>query len=239
MPDVRDNPTAMETLLRSICSRAAVKICEEHGRVACAECAKSGAQVVEFDHKSLGPNDWIVIDTLSQASTSAMNMACLGKDHKFKPTFDEYGLQGKWLSDLLTTIQAAPHCNFLCITHVQILEDENGKDVYVPLCGTKSFSNGVAKFFGTVIYCEMKMKQHRAGSSTQYNLQTQTGSRIGIALEKEKDPDLSVVLPAVGICVAESSASLEATQVEEGKAEETVQPNAGTKPSFASRFAKQ
>ena len=214
VPDLRDTPTAMDTLLRSICTRAAVKICEEHGRVSCPDCIKSGAPVVAFDHKSLGPYDWIVVDSLSQAGVSAMNMACLGKDAGYKPTFDEFGLQGKWLSDFLTTVQAAPYCNFLCITHVQTLEDDDGKEIYSPLCGTKAFSANTSKFFGTVIYAEMRMKQHKAGSSTSYNTQTQTGSRIGLLLEKEKDLDLSVVLPAAGICVTKSAeAEVSATPV--------------------------
>ena len=224
VPDLRDTPTAMDTLLRSICTRAAVKICEEHGRVGCPDCTKANKEFVQFDHKSLGPNDWIVIDSLSQAGVSAMNMACLGKDAGYKPTFDEYGLQGKWLSDLLTTVQAAPYCNFLCITHVQLLEEDDGKEVYAPLCGTKNFSSGCAKYFGTVIFVEMKMKQHKAGSSTSYNAQTQAGSRIGLLLEKEKDLDLSIVLPAAGICVP--------TTGETPKAEAVT---AESKPSFLKR----
>lgn len=221
VPDLRDTPVAMETLLKSICTKAAVKICEEHGRVNCPDCTKAGKEFVQFDHKSLGPNDWIVIDSLSQAGVSAMNMACLGKDAGYKPTFDEYGLQGKWLSDLLTTVQAAPYCNFLCITHVQLLEEDDGKEVYAPLCGTKNFSSGCAKYFGTVIFVEMKMKQHKAGSSTSYNAQTQAGSRIGLLLEKEKELDLSIVLPAAGICVPSNG--------ETPKAEAVI---AESKPSF-------
>ena len=221
VPDLRDTPVAMETLLKSICTKAAVKICEEHGRVGCPDCTKAGKEFVQFDHKSLGPNDWIVIDSLSQAGVSAMNMACLGKDAGYKPTFDEYGLQGKWLSDLLTTVQAAPYCNFLCITHVQLLEEDDGKEVYAPLCGTKNFSSGCAKYFGTVIFVEMKMKQHKAGSSTSYNAQTQAGSRIGLLLEKEKDLDLSIVLPAAGICVPATGETPKAEAV-----------TAESKPSF-------
>lgn len=232
VPDVRDSPIAMETLLKAICTRQAVDICEEHGRVNCAECKKTGGTTVKFDHKSLGPNDWIVIDSLSQAATSALNMACLGKGQDYKPGWDEYGLQGKWISDLLTTIQAAPHCNFICITHVQILEDADGKDIYTPLCGTKSFSSGVAKFFGTVIYCEMKMKQHKAGSSTTYNVQTQTGSRLGIALEKEKEPDLSVVLPRAGIGLPASQIEMEPT---DESVKEVIEETVKEKPSFLNR----
>ena len=67
----------------------------------------------------------------------------------------------------------------------------------------------------------MKMKQHKAGSSTSYNAQTQAGSRIGLLLEKEKELDLSIVLPAAGICVPSNGETVAAPVVE-----------AANKPSF-------
>lgn len=198
VPDIRESPVAMETLLKAICTKAAVQICDEHGRVNCPVCLKDKASFTPFHHASLTDKDFIVIDSLSQASVSAMNMACRNQPVEFKPTWDEYGLQTKWLSDLLTTVQAAQYTNFLCITHDLIIEEEGKSDKCVPLCGTKAFSNTSAKYFGTVIYAEMKLKQHKAGSSTKYSTSTQTGSRLGIELEKEKDPDLSTVLINAG-----------------------------------------
>lgn len=198
VPDIRESPVAMETLLKAICTKAAVQICDEHGRVNCPVCLKDKASFTPFHHASLTDKDFIVVDSLSQASVSAMNMACRNQPVEFKPTWDEYGLQTKWLSDLLTTVQAAQYTNFLCITHDLIIEEEGKSDKCVPLCGTKAFSNTSAKYFGTVIYAEMKLKQHKAGSSTKYSTSTQTGSRLGIELEKEKDPDLSTVLINAG-----------------------------------------
>lgn len=218
IPDTRDNPVAMETLLKAICTRAAVQICDEHGRVACPICTKAGASFTAFNHASLTANDFVIVDTLSQAAVSAMNMACRNQPVEFKPTWDEYGLQTKWLSDFLTTVQAGQYTNFLCITHDMILEEEGKSDKCIPLCGTKAFSNTAAKYFGTVIYAEMKLKQHKAGSSTKYSTTTQTGSRIGIELEKEKDPDLSIVLKNAGFFGGkriESSTEVEVTT--EGK----------------------
>ena len=198
VPDIRESPVAIETLLKAICTKAAVNICDTHGRVACPECIKSGAEFTAFHHAKLTDRDFVVIDSLSQAAVSAMNMACRNQPVEFKPTWDEYGLQTKWLSDLLTTVQAAQYTNFLCITHDMIIEEEGKSDKCIPLCGTKAFSNTTAKYFGTVIYAEMKLKKHKAGSSTSYNSATQTGSRLGIALEKETEPDLSVVLTNAG-----------------------------------------
>lgn len=198
VPDIRESPVAMETLLKAICTKAAVQICDEHGRVNCPVCLKAKGSFTPFSHTACTEKDFIVIDSLSQAAVSAMNMACRNQPVEFKPTWDEYGLQTKWLSDLLTTVQAAQYTNFLCITHDLLIEEEGKSDKCVPLCGTKAFSNTAAKYFGTVIYAEMKLKQHKAGSSTKYSTSTQTGSRLGIELEKEKDPDLSTVLINAG-----------------------------------------
>lgn len=199
VPDTRENPTGMETLLRAIATRNPVKICEEHGKVACPQCTKDGSPVIDFCHSKLTDRDVIVIDSLSQAGVSALNMAMIGKAQEAKAEWDHYGMQGRFLSDLLTVIQAAQYTNFICITHVQVLEDDAGKDVYSPMCGTKTFSAGVAKYFGSIIYAEMKMKKHKAGSSTSYNAMTQAGSRIGIVLEKEDELDLSIALPKAGL----------------------------------------
>ena len=198
VPDIRESPVAMETLLKAICTKAAVQICDEHGRVNCPVCLKAKGSFTPFSHTECTDKDFVVIDSLSQAAVSAMNMACRNQPVEFKPTWDEYGLQTKWLSDLLTTVQAAQYTNFLCITHDLLIEEEGKSDKCVPLCGTKAFSNTAAKYFGTVIYAEMKLKQHKAGSSTKYSTSTQTGSRLGVELEKEKDPDLSTVLINAG-----------------------------------------
>lgn len=210
VPDTRENPTGMETLLRAIATRNPVKICEEHGKVACPQCTKDGSPVIDFCHSKLTDRDVIVIDSLSQAGVSALNMAMIGKAQEAKAEWDHYGMQGRFLSDLLTVIQAAQYTNFICITHVQVLEDDAGKDVYSPMCGTKTFSAGVAKYFGSIIYAEMKMKKHKAGSSTSYNAMTQAGSRIGIVLEKEDELDLSIALPKAGLFTQPSSNDSEA-----------------------------
>lgn len=210
VPDTRENPTGMETLLRAIATRNPVKICEEHGKVACPQCTKDGSPVIDFCHSKLTDRDVIVIDSLSQAGVSALNMAMIGKAQEAKAEWDHYGMQGRFLSDLLTVIQAAQYTNFICITHVQVLEDDAGKDVYSPMCGTKTFSAGVAKYFGSIIYAEMKMKKHKAGSSTSYNAMTQAGSRIGIVLEKEDELDLSIALPKAGLFTQRQSNDPEA-----------------------------
>ena len=241
IPDTRLEPTAIETLLKTIASKNAVNICRLHGKVDCLVCKKEKADFILFDYKSLTSSDVIVIDSLSQAGTSALNAACLGKASEFKPGFDEYGASGKWLTDLCLSIQAAQYCHILAVTHVQVLEDAEGKDYYAPLCGTKNFSSGVAKYFGTVIYLDKHLKRHRA-SSTTASVNTQSGSRLGLELEKQKTPCLAEALLASGLFptteAAEQSASVQPIiegEVEQVTAEAVAQPEAKPKPSFLNR----
>src|SRR5690606_12088143 len=39
--DTRDNPIAIETILKTFTSKVPLKICELHGKVDCAECIKA------------------------------------------------------------------------------------------------------------------------------------------------------------------------------------------------------
>lgn len=226
VPDTKDTPTGIDTLLKAIASKTPAKICDAHGTVACAVCKDPNSQLI-FDHKTLTHEDVIVIDSLSQAGVSALNKAMKGMSDTAKPGWDEYGLQVRWLSDLCITIQACPYASIIAITHVAVLEDEEGKDTYSPLCGTKTFSAGLAKHFGTVVYVQMKMKKHKAGSSTTYNSMSQAGSRIGIELEKQEELDLSDALIKAGLFTSKASAlpppAEPTTLVEEKKEEVKVE----------------
>jgi len=231
IPDTREDPTAIETLLKTVASKSAVTICEAHGRVGCLQCSKDKAPSIPFDYKSLTSRDAIVIDSMSQAGASALNMACKGRPVEFKPTFDEYGAMGKWLGDLCTVIQAAQYCDIYCITHVQILEDENKNDIYYPLCGTKNFSSNVAKYFGTVVFVTKKLKRHRAESSTLSSMNTLAGSRIGLELEATKELDLVSSLQQAGF--------LPRAEGEPVVKEAAATVATATKPATTSRFGSK
>src|SRR3990167_1179507 len=120
IPDTRDNPRGIETILKCFSSKnpIALKICDEHGKVGCVECEKSSKPYSEFHLPALTPRDLVVIDSGSQLVDSALAMACAGKPVEYKPGWDEYGLQVKWLGDILSIMQAAKNTNFIMITHL-------------------------------------------------------------------------------------------------------------------------
>lgn len=195
IPDTREQPTAIETMLKAIASKNAVKICEEHGKVNCLECTQKLKPTIDFDHKKLTSEDAIVIDSMSQVGASALNAACLGKPSEYKPTFDDYGACGKWLGDLCTVLQASAYCHIFAVTHTLEITDESTKKTTIyPLCGTKNFSMNVAKYFGNVIFTDKILKRHSAISTTVGNQQTHAGSRLGLKLDSMQKPDLGVLL---------------------------------------------
>lgn len=219
--DTPDQPYFIETILRTLFAKKnPVLICALHGRVACPTCtaAKVDKDWTSFDITSLGHDDWVVIDTGSQLAQSAMEAGTKGWGYEQKPGFDEYGMQGRMLSDIMTFIQAAT-TNFIMVTHQCVLRENvyskpstttTGKATMVqesltntvklyPLMGTKNFSLNVAKYFGTVIYTDQKLRKHVAGSSSTYDSDMITGSRIDIVIEKAERADLSLVLPKAGL----------------------------------------
>lgn len=201
VPDTRETPRFIETVLKAFSSKTPINICDAHGKVGCVE-GECKTAFTSFCMKDCTHDDLIVIDSGSQLGDSALALACLGKDITFKPTYDEWGALGKYLGDICSVIQAATFTNFVMITHELIVEEEvNGikRDKIYPLVGTKPFSAKVSKFFGTVAYVEIKMGKHTAGSSSTYKANHITGSRVNVQIEKAKELDMKAILIEGGI----------------------------------------
>lgn len=200
IPDTRELPRGIETVLKMLSAKTPIEICDIHGKIGCMECKGKGHTT--FCLKDCTHNDLIVIDSGSQLGDSALAMACAGKPIEYKPGWDEYGLVVKWLGDIMSVIQAATYTNFVMITHELIYEEEvNGikRDKILPLVGTKAFCSKVAKYFGTVIYTEIKLGKHAAGSSSTYKPNHITGSRVNAAIEKSKELSMRAILVEGGI----------------------------------------
>lgn len=204
IPDTREVPRGCETILKMFSSKEDVRICDLHGKVNCVECKDSPNQTI-FNLRKCNHNDLVVIDSGSQLGDSALAMACAGRPIEFKPGWDEWGLSNKWLGDILSVIQQATYTNFVMITHENIVEEEvNGvkRDKIMPLIGTKAFCSKVAKYFGTVVYVELKLGKHVAGSSSTYKTNHITGSRVNVKIEAAKEPDMKAILIEGGIIKA-------------------------------------
>lgn len=215
---IKDTPSqsiAMDTILNCLVEAKPQTLCLEHGRRGCPVCLQKDAKKSDlnvwhpvFDINKLTSGDWVIIDTGTQLGISCLAYMMKGKDYSIKAGWDEYGPQGRMLSDVCSVLQAAVNCNFILVTH-QLILDETDNFVQnkmisqqeetaqlggvFPLMGTKNFSINVAKYFGNIIYTEIKLKKHVAGSSSTYKSDLITGSRVGLRIEDEKEPDLSLV----------------------------------------------
>lgn len=201
--DLREEPRAIETMLRLLSSRNDIVICNNHGIVNCNSCrTKEGFQGLSFNITKCRRDDIIILDTASQLGDSAVNLAVLGKEVTYKLQHDDWGQAGKYLSDCMQTIQQAVHTNFVVLAHqIVIEEDINGvkRDKIYPRIGTRNFSMGAAKYFSTVVYMEKKLGKIVAGSSVGYKPDTITGSRFNVAIEKEKELSMAAILKHSGI----------------------------------------
>lgn len=205
IPDTKDNPIGIETMLKVFSAKSPVPICDSHGIVSCIQCKNGPATL--FSIPSCTHNDLVVIDSGSALGDSALAATMKGKDSMAKAGWDEYGLQGKWLGDILSVIQQAAKTNFIVITHEIALTDDEGKDKIVPLMGSKAFCMKVAKYFGTVAYVHKKLNKHVAGSSSTYRGDVLTGSRVNAALEKAATPNMKQILIEGGVIKADAEPS--------------------------------
>lgn len=188
LPDTRAWPVAIGTMLKVIQGRPA-KICEAHGKIDCAICAKAGAPFTAVDLSSLDDQTIVVIDSLTQLTNSAIAHITSKQDEDYKLQYDDWGNLGRLMDLFLSHIQQAPF-HVVCITHETEAEMEDGKTKLVPTAGTRSFSRNTAKYFDEAIYLEVKAGKHVAASSTTYNPRILTGSRTGMKLESSADASL-------------------------------------------------
>jgi hypothetical protein len=199
LTNTRQDPVAIETMLRLCAAKAPLNICDRHGRVDCPACKADKSPFQSFWFGQATHRDLVVIDSGSELGDSAAAATVRGKPTTHKLTFDEWGMVGKWLGDILSVIQAGQNTNFVVITHEISLEGDDGKERFYPLIGSKNFSMKCAKYFGTVIYTHIKLNKHIAGSSSTYKGDTVTGSRVNATIESAAEPDMRTILIEGGV----------------------------------------
>jgi hypothetical protein len=188
LPDTRSYPIAIETCLKVI-KGGPVSICEEHGKVDCALCKRAGKPSTAV-HLNLLPRTTIVVfDSVTQLTNSAISHITKGQSDDYKLNYDDWGNLGKLMDIFMSHVQQAPF-NIVCISHETEAVMEDDKVKIVPVAGTRNFSRNVAKYFGHVIYAEVKNMKHKFTSSTTGTLNITTGSRTDVATEKMDEPSL-------------------------------------------------
>lgn len=188
LPDTKIYPIAVETMQKVI-KGSPVTICNEHGKVECNLCKKSGALVERVALNELNGSWIVVVDALTQLANSTMNHLTKHQDDLYKYEWEDYRAQGGLMDKFLSQVQQAKF-NIVCISHEAEVEMEDGRKKLVPVAGTTNFSRNTAKYFGHVVYCSVKNRTHTFGSSTTFSNNILTGSRKDFDIEQDKEASL-------------------------------------------------
>lgn len=181
IPDSKTFPIAVETMLKVMTGREC-KICEAHGKVACPVCTKDNAPVTVVNLSELSDDTVVVVDSLTQFTSSGIATITKNQPDDYKMQFDDWGALRAIVEKFLSQVQQARY-NIVCISHEEEVEMEDGRRKIVPVCGSSKSSRNTAKYFDHVIYAELKNKKHMAASSTAYANNIITGSRSDFEME--------------------------------------------------------
>lgn len=185
LPDTKSNPVGIQTALKMIRGHK-VSICHEHSVVDCAICKRNKAEFSDVELNAL-PSNWVVVfDSLTQLTDSAIAFITKDKAEDYKMQYDDWGDLGKLMGVFLSHVQNAKF-NVVCISHEIEAEREDGSMRIVPVAGTRNFSRNTAKYFGHVVYAEVKGKKHSFTSATTTISNVVAGSRTNVRTEDMKD----------------------------------------------------
>lgn len=188
IPDSKDFPIAIETLLKAITGNP-ISICEHHGKVSCPLCQKDNSPVTNVELGKLDNGTVVVIDSLTQLTNSIIGQVGKGKPIEFKFGFDEWAHVKNLVEAFLSKVQQVKY-NIVCISHEEEVEMEDGSKRLVPVCGSSKSSRNTAKYFDHVVYVNVKNKKHGASSSSTFSNNILTGSRTDALLEASINPTL-------------------------------------------------
>ncbi len=192
IPDTKNSPVAANAMWK-ILQGVPTKLCYLHGKIFCAECQKAKLEEHTIELSKLSRKDVVVIDSGSQLSDSSWAYINMNGEEITWKTYEKWN---SMLAMMLSNIQQAPY-HTVFITHEVEVEMPDGSKKLAPLCATKNFSSRVAKFFGHVVYTEVRNKKFGAGSTHEYSASIIAGSRAGIALDSGKGITLKNLLTGV------------------------------------------
>jgi hypothetical protein len=216
--DSPDLPLAYESVYKALSVRGPQKFCEAHGReiTTCIKnkgCTQdSPATEYELGKIVNSEEDVIVIDTGSQLGNSVLNYHMLGKSLGTKPELPDYGALSRTLGGLLQYIQGGKQNIIVCAHAIPIeMVGSSTTDIYnpiadgkkdtvqriYPMMGSQNFSVSCAKYFQSIIYTEIRLGKHTAGSDSMYKSNVLTGSRVDWRIEDEKSADLSLLFERI------------------------------------------
>lgn len=164
IPDTRNHPVGHE-LISKVLEGKEVKFCQAHGKTGCLSCEKEGKPFETFNLSTLGKGDLVVIDSLTQLTSSCMARITKGKPIDYKPERDDWGSLSFHMGNVASGLQQCP-ANLICISHLTESAEDAVQELYIPVFGSRTSSLNIARCFDHVVYMQVKDKKHKAISST-------------------------------------------------------------------------
>lgn len=196
IPDSAAFPMAAQTV-QNLFKTLKANICEEHGVINCSICLQAKADFQVIDLNAVDPTKTVVVlDSLTQVGSSFLAHLMRAAAIDAKPERDDWGGLRKNTEFLGSSIQRFPCpliATALCVESTQ--EDNSVK--LVPAFGSKDMSANIPAKFSTLIYCEVKNKQHKAYSSSTASNLFLSKSRAGAKIEEQTSLDLCPMLDAL------------------------------------------
>jgi hypothetical protein len=215
--DTRKEPHVMNTMLKMFSSKADLNVCEEHGRVNCLECTQGKKSMQVFNITKMTHNDLLVIDSGSQLTDCGVNALLKGQPEDAILQIQEWGTVNNWLTAIMQVVQIGRYTNVVVLSHVFYDEEYSGtgpnktliRTRLFPMIGTSNYAKKVGKFFGTVVFLELKGSKHAGGSSTTYKVNCNTKSRLNVKVEESQALNMRDILVKGGIIRGKTEASSE------------------------------
>lgn len=179
--DTKATPWAIETCTKLMSGRPQ-KICVKHGRISCPDCIRNKDLLEEFNFSLLNTDTVVAFDSLTQIVESAKAVATTNLPVDAKLEQDHWGRMGMYLAIFLGAVQQAPF-HIVCTSHSQEIQAPDGSSKLYPVGGTRNASRQTARYFGHVVYTEIKNKIFRAASSAQHHPKVVAKSRADLAME--------------------------------------------------------
>ena len=227
--DTKDNPNGIDTVLRLL-TGAKTKVCHRHGKYMCTDCMVAGKTdptvgFTEYEFSKLGPLDVVIVDGLTQLTSSANAHATrhLDREKGQNEEFGHWRYQGTMLEKVLDLCQNNSFTVGM-ICHEMGIEQEDGVEKLMPAGGTKNFSRNVSKYFGHIIYCSVQNGKHKAISSSTSANKILSGSRTNVVVDSDPQGRIGDIMknlsaetrvvhtPAVAAALAAKTAAAGATK---------------------------
>jgi hypothetical protein len=189
IPDTKAAPVGMAAILRLV-RMGKIHPCVMHGIDTCAACVKNSGEFNSLILNELTKDDVLLLDTSTQLTFSTMAHIGRNAGEDWKPEFDDWGKLKNFMEMVFSFFQVAPF-HFICVAHEELVRmEDKTTEKLVPTAGSSNFARLFAKYFDTVIYCEVKNGRHMFNSKTTYQNNILTGDRFNIDLNKEPEKGL-------------------------------------------------